>query len=835
MVKYVFSGSFNREKLTYFCYSGGMVDHSAETLKKRVQTLEMLLAEEQDARMSAEAMLSNDAARTLRALREQEVESNLLQRRIDLAFQATGDGLWEIKMPGDEVWFSNRSLEMLGYADGDILPSWDGLLSLIHPDERAKADQIFSDFMDGNTAVLPATIQFSHKDGADHSMLVRAVHQMNDKGQVVAVVGSITDITELEEEKAKVKELAEFPLNNPNPIYQFRMDGTLTYMNPAAEAITDRLDPHSLYDKKMKGLIESGEELIKYEVKSGYNVFLLTASVRHEAPYSPVNIYLLDITERKQYERMLQQAKQEAEAASVAKSDFLATMSHELRTPMNGIIGLSDLLQDLELSEDAQELAQTIHGSGQNLLGLINDILDFSKIEADELKLEPHSFVLEEMVRENNRYLAHLASEKGLEFKFDLHESLPQLVYLDSLRVRQILNNLLGNAIKFTEKGSVTLAIRPSEDMPDAVDFMVRDTGIGIPKDRIDKIFNKFETLEGRQASGTGLGLSISQRLIEMMQGTVTVSSQLGQGTEFIVSLPIQAEKAKQEAPKMAQNKTLSSQAEGMILQGKRVLSVDDHPTNLMMMRRLLVKMGAVEIVEVEDGRQAVEAFCRQGDFDMVIMDFHMPGMDGLEATREIRAYEAEHNHQHTPILIVTADAMKETFENCLEAGVDDYITKPISRQQLMQTIGKYSIVLPVAETEAETEAEDPSDQEQDTSQAEAVDLNHLREFSDGEAEIEIEFYQVYAAQAETCLEDLQTHLNQSNDEEWRKTSHKLKGASANLGAFTLFELCKQAEHGYEENDAVKQEWFSQIKQELNRVDSFMHSIHPALGHSELG
>lgn len=491
-----------------------MDEVSQKTLEKRIQTLEKLLAEEQDARMSAEAMLSADSARTLTALRQQEAEASLLQRRIDLAFQATGDGLWEIKMPGDEVWFSARALEMLGYQEGDILPSWDGLLSLIQPEERATADRIFGDFMDGDVSVLPATIGFAHKNGEGCSILVRAVHQTDERGQIIAVVGSMTDITELEAEKAKVRELAEFPLNNPNPIYQFTMDGELTYMNPAAETIVERLDPYSLYDERLQNLIKSGEELIKYEVTSGYNVFLLTAAVRFDAPGQPVNIYLLDITERKQYEGMLKQAKQDAEAASVAKSDFLATMSHELRTPMNGIIGLSDLLQDLDLGEEAYELARTIHGSGQNLLGLINDILDFSKIEADELNLEPHSFHLSDTVGENNRYLVHMAREKGLEFKVEMHPDLPEFVFLDSLRVRQVLNNLLGNAIKFTEKGSVTLFIRPSEMMPDSLDFIVSDTGVGIPKDKIKTIFNKFETLDGRQAGGTGLGLAISQRLI---------------------------------------------------------------------------------------------------------------------------------------------------------------------------------------------------------------------------------------------------------------------------------------------------------------------------------
>lgn len=305
-----------------------------------------------------------------------------------------------------------------------------------------------------------------------------------------------------------------------------------------------------------------------------------------------------------------------------------------------------------------------------------------------------------------------------------------------------------------------------------------------------------------------------------MMQGMVEVSSELGVGTTFTVTLPVQSEKAREEAPAIVEGHDRSQAKPGEILKDKRILSVDDHPTNLMMMRRLLVKMGAAEVVEVEDGADAMDAFCHQGPFDLVIMDFHMPGMDGLQATRAIRAYEEEQNHQHTPILIVTADAMKETFEKCLEAGVDDYITKPISRQQLIQTIGKY-VIIPENERGISERNQAPSD--------DPVDLNHFRDFSDGEADVEIEFYKVYARQATECLRELKSHLDAGDDEEWRKMSHKLKGASANLGAFALSELCKQAEDGFEEDVEVKQDWYNAITAELGRVDAFMKALHPEL------
>lgn len=801
-----------------------MKTDTIQTLESRIAELERLLSDAQDARMGAEAMLNEDHAQTLQSLKEKEEESNLLQRRIDLAFQATGDGLWEIKMPGDEVWFSGRSLEMLGYSKHEILPSWDGLLTLVHEDDRRKADRIFGDFVDGDRSALPATMKFSHKDGSIKIMLVRAVHQENEKNQVIAVVGSITDITELEAERAKVEELAEFPENNPNPVLQFEMDGEITYMNPAAVSVMNKLNPDDIFNKRLVTLIESGEELLKYEITSGSYVFMANAFAREYKRRKLVNVYLMDITERKDYERVLKNAKREAEAASVAKSDFLATMSHELRTPMNGILGLSELMQDLSLDEEADELTRTIHSSAQNLLGLINDILDFSKIEADELSLEPHSIILEGLVRDSTAYLRHMAEEKGLAFDVQIDPQLPDYIYVDSLRMRQIMNNLIGNAIKFTESGSVTLSVSLSNTMSDSLELLVSDTGIGIQKSKIGMIFNKFQTLDGRQFAGTGLGLAIVQRLVELMGGTITVSSERGEGTEFSLSIPMHTQKANDEKASVAdQAKELMAITDNP-MHGKRALSVDDHPTNLMMVRRLLGKLGAEEVVEADDGEAAVQLWQEDGPFDVIIMDYHMPGMDGLKATMAIRALESELNIQKTPIIIVTADAMKETFEKCLAAGVDDYVTKPVSRNVMVQTLCKY--IIPESGDAIHIEDEQDTSNVQQVSE-DAIDLNHLREFSDGEKDIEIEFYSVYKEQADQCIDELADYID-DNDDEWRKAAHKLKGASANLGAFPLSQICKLAEDGYEANYEQKKIWLALIEEHLATVDQFMSTLHDA-------
>ena len=401
-----------------------------------------------------------------------------------------------------------------------------------------------------------------------------------------------------------------------------------------------------------------------------------------------------DVTERLAIEAEMVEAKAAAETASKAKGEFLANMSHEIRTPLNGVIGLTSALAQTELSAQQREMVELILTSGQTLERVVSDVLDFSKIEAGRLELDIQPFDLKPQLEGLADLFRARAEEKGLTFSVTCGEGVEGWFCGDVVRIKQVLGNLVSNAIKFTTEGEVRVAADVHEGpLPEApvLTLKVCDTGIGFDDDVAHRLFQRFSQADGsitRRFGGSGLGLSICQALVEMMGGEVQATSEPGRGSAFEVTLPLPRHEGLSPAILAGAAGGAAELGAGALPEGLRILLAEDHPTNQRLVEVILGPLG-VSLTKAENGEEALRAYMA-GDFALVLMDMQMPVMDGLAATRAIRDFEATHPHRRrTPIIMLSANAMQQHVHEAIAAGADFHVAKPVSVASLHGAVAR--------------------------------------------------------------------------------------------------------------------------------------------------
>ncbi|MEM8913331.1 MAG: PAS domain-containing protein [Planctomycetota bacterium] len=535
-----------------------------------------------------------------------------------------------------------------------------------------------------------------------------------------------------------------------------------------------------------------------------------------------------DITELKKSEAALREAVRRADAANRAKSEFLANMSHEIRTPINAMVGMSELLGQTELSEVQRDYVHVIQESSASLLRLINDILDFSKIEAQRLELESVAFSIRRVVDNAFASLRWKANEKALELNSRIDDAIPDRVIGDPGRLQQVLVNLAGNAIKFTDHGQVAIEIRSSrreeqtDSVTDQVDitFAVVDTGIGIPASQQDAILQPFTQADAsttRRFGGTGLGLSISRQLVELMGGELSLASQVGVGTTFQFDLrlpvaPPSLDVDLDDDPEedLGAHRDVNSDRPARSL---RVLVAEDGLTNQQVIAGLLRSLGH-QCTLASDGRETVSRW-KTGGFDLILMDMHMPVMDGLEATRAIRA-EEDPTRPRIPIVALTAAATQEDATECRAAGMDDYLTKPVLRRHLQRALSKHihsgtdpagsdrgdDKTIPESAAPNPTQVDDSSTSWRlSPEHAACLDLDSARSRIPGGAAGVLRLAAVFQDECEQLVSAIHSHWTSRDWDSLARAAHTLKGASGLLGARQLQATTQQLESAASAHD----------------------------------
>ncbi len=778
---------------------------------------------------------------------EQVIES---ERRLREVFNITREAVWDWHVPSGRVVHNGQWYGLLGFNADEIAGTLEAFTALIHPDDKPAVWQRVEAVLRGETDAY----QSEHRMvGKDRTIWVHdrgGVVERDERGHPVRMVGSFIDITE--------RTLAQQELQDHRVHLEDRVQ-------QQTEALRHTLDELTVSEKKYRMLIETtgtgylildaqgcvldaNPEYVRLSGRSelkdilGQSVMLWTADHEKEknqnavaqcardgfvrnlvidyvdasGHITPVEINATVVTEgdspcivslcRDISER--QKAMEAAHAANRAKSEFLANMSHEIRTPMNGVVGMVDILQQTELSAEQRRMLDTISKSSLSLLAILNDILDYSKIEAGKLAIECIPTSLHEVVQGVVQLVTHSASAKSIAMSVWVSPAMPQWVFCDPARLRQILLNLVGNAIKFTHNradrpGQVALHVEPftlGHGQP-GMHLRVIDNGIGISSEVAAGLFQPFtqaDSSTSRQYGGTGLGLSICGQLVKLMGGQILVQSTLGKGSEFTVELPLQ------EAPPAVRSGgvvepgsppgTPALNSEQAAARGQLILLAEDDDTNRDVLHEQLRLLGYTAEVAA-DGAIALEKW-RTGRFALLLTDCHMPHMDGFALTAAIRQSEAPGDHM--PIIAVTANAMQGEALHCLNSGMDDYLSKPLRQCELGPVLAKWlpmgSSVQAAAKVTSPDAAKDEKEVKDQPPDVPVWNARTLSELVGNNPGLHSRLLHKFLKNAQAQVQALNEATQAGNLQRLAEVAHTLKSAARTVGAFALGDLCQQIE-----------------------------------------